>query len=195
MLLSAAAALLAVASCCLLVASPAGASSTASRSRALLSTQGPSCTAVPGESTTQCRNRGNCLVCQDSVGVPQHLRPCLCCPPGRIPNPRNLAACGPCLRGSIAPDAGSLQCQQCPEGSTTAKGNRTACAVCRPGYGGTSCTKCTPDSWSAGGPAAVTLCQPCPANKRSAAAGAISADNCTISELGGPSAGHLLCLP
>jgi hypothetical protein len=38
------------------------------------------------------------------------------------------------------------------------------CAACRPGYGGSSCTKCTPGTYSRGGAAndAAGACQPCP---------------------------------
>ncbi|WIA23475.1 hypothetical protein OEZ85_000220 [Tetradesmus obliquus] len=141
-------------------------------SRSAVTPKGDQCTAVAGETSTDCRP--GCQVCRAPTGrpntrlwVPPKRRVCVCCAPGRVPHDINMAACKACPRGSIAPAAGSLECQRCSTGFTTPATpatvlHRTTCSVCRPGRAGPTCQKCRPGTWSAGGDAASVVCTPCP---------------------------------
>jgi hypothetical protein len=67
------------------------------------------CTNIPDETTTECRNRSGCALCLITDDVPRHARTCICCKPGRIPNPNNTAACIPVSNEPIAINVTTIQ--------------------------------------------------------------------------------------
>eukprot|EP00883_Tetradesmus_obliquus_P012507 jgi/Sobl393_1/536/SZX61991.1 len=142
------------------------------------------CTASPGQSSTACG--AGCQVCvfpADSPDgpLPRHVRPCLCCAPGRRPHESNRAACRRCPPGTIAPVAGSAKCDKCAEGFTTPNTSRTACSECLPGRASPSCKKCQPGTWSPGGAAAAVaaaVCKACPDGTHAVLAGATTDSDC-----------------
>jgi hypothetical protein len=87
--------------CCIII-SPVEAARPASTGKdAIPAAAAPTCIEVPDETTTECRNRSGCAVCLSTD--PRHLRICVCCKPGRIPNPNNTAACIPVGHQQLLP--------------------------------------------------------------------------------------------